>query len=145
MGKRRSLTLSAAWKAEIFEQPIDERRLPRQDFFARVFRREPLDGIDFGEALLAAALRRPFEFEAIGRKPRRIEIAFPVIEPRLQANLKDFLELQLADTVKSWWMQPDGDYIRTLNRDLSGLRFQERFYEILQAENRPSAIKEVAA
>jgi polyphosphate kinase len=76
---------------------------------------------------------------------RRIEIAFPVIEPRLQAKLKDFLELQLADTVKGWWMQPDGDYSRTLNRDPSGLRFQERFYEILQAENRPSATQEVAA
>jgi hypothetical protein len=59
--------------------------------------------------------------------------------------LKDFLELQLADTVKGWRMQPDGDYVRTVNKDLPGLRFQERFYEILQAENRPSAAKGVAA
>jgi len=61
----------------------------------------------------------------------------------LQAKLKDFLELQLADTVKGWWMRPDGDYVRSLNKDLPGLRFQERFYEILQSENRPSAAKGV--
>jgi polyphosphate kinase len=89
--------------------------------------------------LLASADWMPRNFD------RRIEIAFPVIEPRLQAKLKDFLELQLADTVKGWWMQPDGDYVRTVNKDHSGLRFQERFYEILQAESRPSAAKEVAA
>jgi len=89
--------------------------------------------------LLASADWMPRNFD------RRIEIAFPVIEPRLQAKLKDFLELQLADTVKGWWMQPDGDYVRTVNKDHSGLRFQERFYEILQAESRPSIAKEVAA
>jgi polyphosphate kinase len=89
--------------------------------------------------LLASADWMPRNFD------RRIEIAFPVMEPRLQARLKDFLELQLADTVKGWWMQPDGDYVRTVNKDLPGLRFQERFYEILQAENRPSAAKGVAA
>jgi len=55
------------------------------------------------------------------------------------------LELQLADTIKGWRMQPDGNYVRSLNKDLPGLRFQERFYEILEAENRPSAAKGVAA
>jgi polyphosphate kinase len=74
---------------------------------------------------------------------RRIEIVFPVIEPRLQAKLKGFLELQLADTVKGWWMQPDGKYVRRSNKDLPGLRFQEHFYEILQAEHRSSAVKTV--
>src|SRR5215468_3229469 len=89
--------------------------------------------------LLASADWMPRNFD------RRIEIAFPVLEPRLQAKLKDFLELQLADTAKGWWMQPDGDYVRTVNKDHSGLRFQERFYEILQTESRPSIAKEVAA
>jgi polyphosphate kinase len=82
--------------------------------------------------LLASADWMPRNFD------RRIEIAFPVIDSRLQAKLKDFLELQLADTVKGWWMRPDGDYVRSLNKDLPGLRFQERFYEILQAENKSS-------
>jgi hypothetical protein len=38
-------------------------------------------------------------------------------------------------------MQPDGDYVRSPNKDLPGLRFQERFYEILQGEHRSSAAK----
>jgi polyphosphate kinase len=88
--------------------------------------------------LLSSADWMPRNFD------RRIEIAFPVIDPRLQTRLKDFLELQLADTVKGWWMQPDGNYIRRTNQDLAGLRFQERFYEILQAEHRSSATKGVA-
>ncbi len=88
--------------------------------------------------LLASADWMPRNFD------RRIEIAFPVIDSRLQAKLKDFLELQLADTVKGWRMQPDGSYVRSSNNDQSGLRFQERFYEILQAENKSSAAAGVA-
>jgi polyphosphate kinase len=88
--------------------------------------------------LLASADWMPRNFD------RRIEIAFPVIDPRLQAKLKDFLELQLADTVKGWWMQPDGNYVRRSSKDLADLRFQEHFYDILQAEHRSSAVKGVA-
>ena len=72
------------------------------------------------------------------------KLLFLSSKPRLQAKLKDFLELQLADTVKGWRMQPDGNYSRSPNKDVPGLRFQERFYEILQAENRPSAATGVA-
>jgi polyphosphate kinase len=67
---------------------------------------------------------------------RRIEIAFPVLEPQIQKKLKDILELQLADTVKGWWMEPDGNYVRRRNKDIPALRFQESFYEMLQAEDR---------
>jgi polyphosphate kinase len=87
--------------------------------------------------LLASADWMPRNFD------RRIEIAFPVLEPRLQSKLKDFLELQLTDAVKGWWMKPDGRYIRNLDQDMPGLRFQERFYEILQAESRASVAKGV--
>ena len=52
--------------------------------------------------------------------------------------------LPRPDRVKGWWMQPDGSYVRKTNQDLAGLRFQERFYEILQAEHRSSATKGVA-
>ena len=85
--------------------------------------------------LLASADWMPRNFD------RRIEIAFPVMEPQLQTRLKDILELQLADTVKGWWMQPDGSYVRSRNQDLPALRFQERFYEILQAESSSSSAK----
>jgi polyphosphate kinase len=70
---------------------------------------------------------------------RRIEIAFPVLEPRLQKKLKEILELQLADNVKGWLMQPDGSYVRIKNDDQPAFRFQERFYEMLQAEERSSS------
>jgi polyphosphate kinase len=64
---------------------------------------------------------------------RRVEIAFPVIEPRLQSQLKEILELQLADTAKAWLMRPDGSYIRIRPDGEPPLRFQERYYTMLQA------------
>jgi polyphosphate kinase len=66
---------------------------------------------------------------------RRIEIAFPVVEASLQVRLKEILELQLIDTVKGWWMQADGSYIRN-PQTKDAVRFQERYYEILQLEER---------
>jgi polyphosphate kinase len=85
--------------------------------------------------LLASADWMPRNFD------RRIEVAFPVIAPRLQARLREFLELQLADTAKGWWMEPNGNYVRSRKKDLPVLRFQEHFYEILQAEHSFSAAK----
>ncbi len=32
---------------------------------------------------------------------RRVEIAFPVLDPSLQAQIREILEIQLADTVKA--------------------------------------------
>jgi polyphosphate kinase len=64
---------------------------------------------------------------------RRIEIAFPLVDQSLQRRLKDILELQLADNVKSWSMLPDGSYTR--NQDvMSAFRFQESYYERLRSE-----------
>ena len=70
---------------------------------------------------------------------RRIEIAFPVIEPRLQTKLKEILELQLADNTKAWWMRPDGTYVRSRQDDKPAFRFQERFYTMVQAEHASDA------
>jgi polyphosphate kinase len=64
---------------------------------------------------------------------RRIEIAFPIIEPALQNRLKEILEIQLADNVKGWWMQPDGRYARTESNGRAPLRSQEHLYEIVAA------------
>ena len=83
---------------------------------------------------LASADWMPRNFE------RRIEIAFPVVEPALQLRLKEILELQLADNVKGWWMQADGSYIREPNEKRT-IRFQERHYEKLQAEVGSSSFK----
>jgi polyphosphate kinase len=65
---------------------------------------------------------------------RRIEIAFPVVETALQRRLKEILDLQLTDTVKGWWMQSDGSYVRH-PRGKDAVRFQERYYEDLQRKS----------
>ena len=70
---------------------------------------------------------------------RRVEIAFPVIDPQLQAKLRQILEIQLADTVKGWAMQSDGNYVRRRNGDSSQIRCQEKLYEIIQSEDGISA------
>jgi polyphosphate kinase len=70
----------------------------------------------------------------------RVEIAFPVIDPQLQAKLKEILEIQLGDTAKGWSMQSDGGYTRSRSEGGSHSRCQERLYENLQAEHaRPVA------
>jgi polyphosphate kinase len=65
---------------------------------------------------------------------RRVEIAFPVIDLQLQAKLRQVLEI-LGDTVKGWWTQPDGTYVRTRNDGLSSIRCQEQLCEIIRSEN----------
>jgi polyphosphate kinase len=67
---------------------------------------------------------------------RRIEIAFPVLEPRLQKRLAEILESQLADGVKARRMQSDGTYARKRTGEAAAFRFQERFYEHLQEDER---------
>ena len=42
---------------------------------------------------------------------RRIEISFPVLEPKLKRRvLKEGLKPYLADNSQAWEMSPDGDY-----------------------------------
>jgi len=74
---------------------------------------------------------------------RRIEIAFPILDPQLQTKLKDILELQLVDSVKAWQMNPNGSYVRKPSTDGRGFRFQERFYEMLRAEEISGSSKSI--
>jgi polyphosphate kinase len=63
---------------------------------------------------------------------RRIEIAFPVRDPALQAQIReilDILDIQLADTVKARRILPDGRSMRIRADGESALRSQERLYE----------------
>jgi polyphosphate kinase len=64
---------------------------------------------------------------------RRVEIAFPILDPALQSRLKEILEIQLADNVKGWWMQSDGSYLRTRSTGDTPLRSQEHLYELVSA------------
>jgi polyphosphate kinase len=64
-----------------------------------------------------------------------VEIAFPIIEPALQNRLKEILETQLADNVKGWWMQSDGNYLRARTTDGTPLRSQERLYQVVASSS----------
>lgn len=41
----------------------------------------------------------------------RVEIGFPILNPRLQARIRDDLQIYLTDNTQSWELQPDGNYI----------------------------------
>jgi polyphosphate kinase len=60
---------------------------------------------------------------------RRVEVAFPVLDGRLQAELQTILDTQLADTVKARVLGPDG---RAIRRESLGpqLRSQERLHQL---------------
>jgi len=59
---------------------------------------------------------------------RRVEIAFPVLDPGLRAQLAAILEVQLGDTVKARLIRPDGTSQRISASP--GLRSQERLWEL---------------
>ena len=77
------------------------------------------------EYLLASADWMPRNLD------RRVEIAFPVLDPHLQAQIREILEIQLADTVKARRILPDGSSARIREHGEFGLRSQERLYEAI--------------
>jgi polyphosphate kinase len=79
------------------------------------------------EYLLASADWMPRNLD------RRVEIAFPVLDPGLQAQVREILEIQLADTVKARRILPDGSSVRIVADGQPALRSQERIYEVTGA------------
>jgi polyphosphate kinase len=75
------------------------------------------------EYLLASADWMPRNLD------RRVEIAFPVLDPGLQAQIREVLEIQLTDTVKARRILPDGTSVRIVADGQPALRSQERLYE----------------
>jgi polyphosphate kinase len=65
---------------------------------------------------------------------RRVEIAFPVLDPDLQARIREILETQLADTVKARRILADGSSERISTPRGRALRSQQRLYEITGVE-----------
>ena len=61
---------------------------------------------------------------------RRVEIAFPVLDPGLRAQLAAILDVQLGDTVKARLIRPDGTSQRISASPT--LRSQERLWELTQ-------------
>ena len=80
------------------------------------------------EYLLASADWMPRNLD------RRVEIAFPVLDPDLQTQIREILEIQLADTVKARRILPDGSSVRMPTSGGRALRSQHRLYEITGAE-----------
>jgi polyphosphate kinase len=60
----------------------------------------------------------------------RVEVAFPVLEPTLQRQLQDILEIQLADTAKARLIRPDGRSERVSVGGSPALRSQELLYDL---------------
>lgn len=60
----------------------------------------------------------------------RIEVAFPILDPRLQTQVHRILDIQLADTVKAHVILPDGRSERLRSDGAPPLRSQERLYEL---------------
>jgi len=61
---------------------------------------------------------------------RRVEIAFPVLDPGLQTQIGEMLDIQLADTVKARRILPDGSSVRIRSARTGALRSQDRLYEV---------------
>jgi polyphosphate kinase len=76
------------------------------------------------EYLLASADWMPRNLD------RRVEIAFPVLDPALQAQVRQILDVQLADTVKARRILADGSSVRVAAESRLALRSQERLYEL---------------
>ena len=68
----------------------------------------------------------------------RVEIAFPVLDPRLQSEIREVLEVQLTDTTKAREIQIDGSSARVRVGSGPPVRSQERLYGLVTAESRAS-------
>ena len=79
------------------------------------------------EYLLASADWMPRNLD------RRVEIAFPVLDPELQARIREILDIQLADTVKARRILADGTSERIRAVAGRALRSQQRLYEVTGA------------
>ena len=55
---------------------------------------------------------------------RRVEIAFPVLDPALHTSIREDLVLYLSDTADAWLLQPDGTYIRASAGDAAPVSAQ---------------------
>jgi polyphosphate kinase len=68
---------------------------------------------------------------------RRVEIAFPVLDPTLQATVREILEIQLADTVKARRIVADGRSVRIRPEGESAVRSQDRLYQATGTASSP--------
>ncbi len=53
---------------------------------------------------------------------RRVEVITPIIDETLRKQLREIMDLQLADRRSAWDMQPDGSYIQRQPAEISQIR-----------------------
>ena len=66
----------------------------------------------------------------------RVEVSFPVLDPVLQASVREILDIQLGDTVKARRFRADGTTERIEADGRPLLRAQDRVYELMAARTR---------
>jgi polyphosphate kinase len=66
----------------------------------------------------------------------RVEVAFPVLDPVLQSQVHEILEVQLSDTVKARRFLPNGTTERVRPEGREVVRAQERLYELTALRTR---------
>jgi polyphosphate kinase len=66
----------------------------------------------------------------------RVEVAFPLLDPRLQAQVREVLDVQLSDTAKARRILLDGGSERIRAATGEPIRSQERLYAMAGAERR---------
>ena len=76
------------------------------------------------EYLLASADWMPRNLD------RRVEVAFPVLDPALQAQVREILNIQLSDTVKARRLLGDGTSQRMRAEGRAAVRSQETLWEV---------------
>ena len=63
---------------------------------------------------------------------KRVEITFPVEDERLKGIIKEYIQVQLNDTLKAHIMQPDGSYQK---QDLRGkVKLDSQLYSVNRAK-----------
>jgi polyphosphate kinase len=70
----------------------------------------------------------------------RVEIAFPILDARLKARVREILEVQLGDDVKARELDSDGRSRRRTPAGGGGLRSQERLYELVREPEEPLSL-----
>ncbi|GIU85515.1 MAG: polyphosphate kinase [Acidimicrobiia bacterium] len=94
---------------------------------SRIFRFGPAGAADT-EYLIGSADLMPRNLD------RRVETLLRVDDPRLRARLDEILELNLADDVLAWTLEPDGTWRKVPN--VSGIESQVRFQQLAVARAR---------
>jgi polyphosphate kinase len=70
----------------------------------------------------------------------RVETLFPILDPALVERVKNDLELQLADNLKAWKIEPDGN-CTLLRNDAPQVNSQERFMKRRTQKKKTTGIK----